>query len=204
MIGVGGLGHLGRAGPHGADRRARSSPSTGRDSARGWPSDLRRRPRPRRRGRRPPPRSARPPAGAAPTWCSTSSAPTRPSPRRPPACRQLGDITIVGIAGGTLPVSFFGVALRGERADDLLGQPGRAGGGARPGRPRAAARGDHRLRARGGDRGLRPAGDGRVEGRAVVVPHQETGHEHPALPHWWSTSPCSATPPPSPRPSLRA
>ena len=74
-------------------------------------------------------------------------------------------------AAGTLPVSFFGAALRGERADDLLGQPARAGRGARPGRPRAAHRRDHDLPARGGARGVRRAGRGghhRAGGRRAV------------------------------------
>ena len=55
-------------------------------------------------------RCARRPTGTVPTWCWTSSARTAPWPPAAAVTRQLGDLTIVGIAGGSLPVSFFGLA----------------------------------------------------------------------------------------------
>jgi alcohol dehydrogenase, propanol-preferring len=52
------------------------------------------------------------------------------------AARQMGDLTIVGIGGGTLPISFFSIPLRGQRADHILGQPSGLGRGAQPRRAR--------------------------------------------------------------------
>ena len=88
------------------------------------------------------------------------------------ACvRQLGDITIVGIAGGTLPVSFFGVPYEvsvqttywGNRAElvEVLDLAGRgllhAATSIYPLEDALAAYDD--------------LAHGRVEGRAVVVPN---------------------------------
>ena len=93
------------AGHHGGPGAGRGHP--GRRHVR-WPSgdgaDLavdpgRRRPRPMHPGR--------PPVDGGPTWCWTSSVPRPPSPSGAAVSRSLGDVTVVGIAGGTFPFNFF-------------------------------------------------------------------------------------------------
>lgn len=61
--------------------------------------------------RQPGSRSATPPAGATPTSCSTSPDPANANTLALGAAitRVLGDLAIVGIAGGILPVSLFSV-----------------------------------------------------------------------------------------------
>ena len=98
------------------------------------------------------------------------------------AARPLGDATIVGIAGGSVLLSFF-AAVRGQHPDDILGVPSRAGRAPRPGGPRAGARRvDHLLARRRGPGLPRPAR------RQGARPRHRSALTTPDLPSAWVPS----------------
>ena len=116
-------------------------------------------------------RSASSPTGSAPTSSRLRRLRRDPGPAAA-AARQLGDITVVGIAGGTLPVSFFSRALRDGVQTTYWGT-GPSSWRCSTSRPAGCCGPRPRRFPLDGPPGLRTCCARRGRGRAVVVPNEE-------------------------------
>ena len=106
----------------------------------------------------------------APTWSSTSSGVDSSLALGARVVRSLGHLTIVGIGGGTLPLSFFSIAYEASVATTYWGSVTELMEVVELARVRTIAPQVHRFSLDDAMKAYDAMRHGELDGRAVIVP----------------------------------